>query len=368
MATDYRLNVRTSQGVLLAQCTDFLWLQYQLRLNAPGSVSFILPAEHALVPQLAQNCIVEVWRHVIGSGDWYCDAYGLVRKAVHAWDDNQGFLATYTCPGPLSLLGWRYVLWPAGIANRSEFSNQPGETVLKRLVEYNCGPAALAASGRLRNGAFAGLTVAEDLGRGYKLDKACAWRKVLDVVQELAPLTGGDFDIVAGDTPGAWVFEWFPGQRGSDRTNTLAFSLAQGNMSKPVYTVDQSAEATVAIAAGQGEGEDRSTAIAVSSIWSADNDIETFADARNETTAAGLEDVADKALMASRALRTLAFSVTQTPACHYGVDYFLGDLVTARYLDFQLQRKIRSIQVECQGGTGGAAGTETIAVEVGNIP
>lgn len=368
MATDYRLDVRTSQGMLIGQCTDFLWLQYQLQVNAPGSVSFVLPAEHPLVPRLVQNSIVEVWRRVIGSGGWYCDAYGLVRKAVHAWDDNQGFLATYTCPGPLSLLGWRHVLWPAGTVNRSQFNEQPGETLLKRLVEYNCGPSALAAGGRLRDGAFAGLTVAEDLRRGDRLAKACSWRKVLDVAQEIAPLTGGDFDVVAGGAPGEWVFEWFPGQRGSDRTSTLAFSLALGNMAKPVYTVDQLAEATVVVAAGQGDGEDRSTAMAISPDWSSDNDIETFADARNETTDDGIAGAANKAMMASRAQRTLAFSVVQTPACRYGVDYSLGDLVTARYLDVQMPRKIRSVQIECQGGTGGTAGAELITVEVGNIP
>jgi len=61
---------------------------------------------------------VEVWRKPSGQA-WARDFIGIYRHRRVEIRDRSTF--TGYCPGIMSMLGWRHVMWKAGTANRSRF-------------------------------------------------------------------------------------------------------------------------------------------------------------------------------------------------------------------------------------------------------
>ena len=67
-------------------------------------------------------------------------------------------------------------------------------------------------------------------------------------------------------------------------------------------------------------------------------------------------------LEALQAKEVFSFSALQLPALLYGRDYFLGDLVTARYKAIEQNKKIIGIIISVQNGI------ETIKLELTDVP
>lgn len=359
MTAEYRLNINSPAGEPRAVITDYLALSYTRSVNAPGLLQFSLRGDHPAIGELQLDGQIEVWRRdpVAGIG-WHRDFQALYRHQERSYTEQDLFTAT--CPGVLSLLARRHVAWSAGTANRSAFSNKRSETIMKMLVDYNAGPAATAANGRLRDGVIAGISVAADAAGGTARDWNCSYANLLETLRSLADVGGGDFDLVPTGAA-TWEFRFYAGQLGSDRSAAVVFSLAYGNMANPVYRHDRREEKTVAIVGGQGEGSERQIVVRTGPDYAADNDIELFVDGSNYETAAGLQSSGDKRLAEARAVQEFAFEVLQTPACAYGRDYYLGDLVTARYGAIEATRKVTSVTISLA-----ESGEERIRVEMGN--
>lgn len=369
MSTDYELHIKNSGGVLKHVLTDMRGLAYVREVNAAGWCRFDLDGSHAAIGTLAPsgvidpNAQIEVWRRSRAFGiDWQCDFYGLMQDDSQAADDDG--LTTYsaTCAGQLSLLGRAVVGYKSGVSNRSNFAAAKGETVLKNLVKYNATSSGTTGDGRIRTVTIAGVSVATDAAGGNTIDVACAWRNLLATLQDVAAIAGGDFDLVRTAAT-SWEFRWYAGQLGTDRSATVTFALERGNMAKPVLTRIRSRERTVAIVAGQGEGNARSTVVRTSSSYAAGTrDAEMYLDARDLTATAGLEDRGDQALSENRALDALSFDVIQTPGCAYGLHYFLGDRVKANFAGVSVTKKVQRVSVELA-----TSGDERIAVELVNV-
>ncbi len=360
MGAEYRLDIHTAAGVKLAEVTDYLTLSYTRRVNAPGLLTVSLPGNHRVVSQLEHNSQIVVYRRNPRLGlDWTADFWGLFRAQRRTYTDHDVFEAT--CPGILTMLGWRIVAWKAGTANRSSFANVKAETVMKTLVSYNAGSQATATSGRVRDGVISGLSVQADGAGGNTISIDCAWDNLLEVLQKVATIGGGDFDLVKTGAQ-AWEFRWYTGQRGVDRTAYLLFALERGNMAEPEYSYDRLEERTVAIVGGQGEGADRAVVVRTGPDYSSDNDIEMFVDARNNTTTGGLNASGDARLRAARALQQFGYRVVQTLGCAYGVHYGLGDLVKAQYGPVNVTQKIVGVTVSLDRD-----GAETIDVEMQTV-
>ncbi len=344
MSTDYRIDILTPAGVKQAEITDYLDLAYTRRVNAPGLLSFTLSGEHAAIAELEDKGQVVIYRRNTAMGlSWTADFWGLYRAQQRSYSDRDLFRAR--CPGILTMLGWRQVAWYAGTANRSTFSAVAAETIVKTLVSYNAAGSATVANGRLREGAITGLSVQWDGGAGNTLSLSYAWQNLLTALQKIAPVAGGDFDLVKTGAA-TWEFRWYTGQLGTDRTATVVFSLGYGNMAEPVYEYDRINECTVAIVGGQGEGSGRAIVVRTGTDYGVSNDIETFVDGRNSSVTAALNADGDEGLETARAREQFAFKVLQTPASFYGVHYQLGDLVTARWRDIVATQKIVAVSIE----------------------
>ncbi len=360
MSATYQLRLRSATGTLLAILAGeadggFLSLTYTKAVNAAGLLVFELNADSAAAALLAHRGIVEVWRADAEAGiDWTRDFTGLILR--RQWQASDVGRVTVYCPGLLWLLGTRHVLYAAGTANRSQFTTAKAETIAKTLISYNAGASATTANGRKRNGAITGLTVQADAAGGNTLDLYCAWDNLLEALQGIAAVGGGDFDLVqTGDA--AFDFRWYAGQRGTDRTSTVIFALERGNMAEAEYDDDRQSETNVVAVLGQGDGADRTVVVRTAG----DADVETTADSRNEATTAALNAVGDRRLVEGARRQSFDFAALQTPACLYGLHYGLGDLVTARFgAVIEVTRKVTAVSVGW-----GPDGRETIEPEFG---
>ena len=329
-------------------------------LPAVGELRFTLAGNHRALADLEHNGQVIVYRRNPALGlPWTPDFWGLFRGQRRRYSDHDVFEAT--CPGILTMLGWRIVAWKAGTANRSSFSSASAETVMKTLVAYNAGADATAANGRIRDGAVAGIEVEASAAGGHVVSVGCAYASLLETLQKVAAIGAGDFDLVKTGAA-AWEFRWYAGQRGTDRTASLLFALERGNMAEPVYSFDRTEEATVAIVAGQGEGADREIVVRTGPDYAADNDVEIFADARHVETAAGAESAGDSRLEEVRARQQFGYKVIQAPGCAYGVHYGLGDLVRGQYGTVNVVQKIVGVTVSLNRDSAESIGVEMATV------
>jgi hypothetical protein len=343
MPATYRIDLRAADGTLKAVLPavgngGVLSLAYRKMVNAPGLLTFTLNADDDAAALLEHRGIVEVWRKDDGVA-WYRDFSGLIlRRHYHYTDRN---VVTIYCPGVIWLLSTRHVLYYADTANKSAFTSDAAETIANALVKYNATADATTTAGRIRNGAITVLSAEAAGTAGNTLDWYCAWDNLLETLQAIADAGDGDFDVVqTGDAAFQW--RWYDGQLGTDRSATVTFALEYGNMARPVYDYDRRDEAGIVVVLGQGEGAARSTVTRTSG----DSDVEMVADARDVETTAGLNARGDARLVKRQAVQDFGFSAVRTASCVYGLHYFLGDLVTARYGSVvELTRKITAVNV-----------------------
>lgn len=357
----YVVRIKDTSGALQGELVDFWGLSYNKTVNAPGLLQLTLSGTHALLSSIGHRWQVEVWRRNPRFGlDWYRDFSGLY-MAQERWFTDKRYWQLLV-PGDPIILSMREVLWSAGTANRSKFTSDPAETIMKTLVDHNAGPNATAANGRERDGGITGLSIQADGANGNTLDWFCAWSNLLETLQKLADVGGGDFDLVKTGAA-AWEFRWYTGQRGTDRTGNVIFSLGKGNMKNPHYKYDRIEEKTVAVVGGPGQETDRDITIRTSSDYSAANDIERFVNGSRYTSEAGRQAFGDAKLEDFRAREELVFDPVQVEGSIYGLDYCvggdIGDLVTTRYDDVELTQKITGVTVAL-----GQDGTESVDLEL----
>lgn len=345
MASEYRLNIKGRDGVLRDQIVNELDLAYTRGVNVPGLLTFTLAPEHRAIGHLELDGQIEVWRRDRAAGiPWYRDFATFFRTPGYSVDTNGDETFQATCVGQMHLLSRRVVAYKANKAQYSVMALLPAETIMRRIVAVNCTVHANVANGRLRDGNIPGLITETDQGRGTIISWSGPWKNVLSELQSLAQpdVGGGDFDLVkTGDAE--WTFRFYPGQLGTDRSTgpgKVVFAREFDNMGGPSLVTDYVEEKTVAIVGGQGEEQARQVIIQTGLDYTADDDIETFVDARQASGTNDLTTAGDRALTLARARPELTFTPLQTPGTRYGQHYFLGDLVLARYRGQSVVQKV----------------------------
>lgn len=351
MTAEYKLRIKDTSGILQAEVTDFQNLAYVKEVNAPGLMGFSLNGEHEAIQYLTENIQIEVWRRdETNEIDWYADFHGFV-KDYKRYHDGMRSVASFQCPGQMSMLAWRNVLWTAGYEDKSAFENKSAEFIIRELYRFNATVEAATDEGRLRSGVFDNTTMAFQVNedRGNFLYFYCAYKNLLESMQTVASIGDVDFELKYLGLS-TWLFKVHEGQLGTDRTDTVLFSLGRGNMTNPEYSIFNSERKTVAVVAGQGEGSDRAIEIVTSADYDVDlRNYEMSVDARDiEDTGTALVDRGSAALAEAEKVEMLRFDVLQIPSSIYGRDYFLGDLVTATYEDITRTPKIQTVSVELE--------------------
>lgn len=349
MSAEYKVRIYNRSGALTYEIIEFLALAYTKEVNAPGMAVITLPGNHPVTAAIQLDWTVEIWRRDQERGRvWYRDFDGLFRDSERTAGEDGVTSTVIYCPGSLSLLARNIVAYKTGTAGRSAFTTAKAETVCKALVRYNATAEGVTADGRIRDVTSPyDLYIEADGTAGTTLDVACAYQNLLSALQDIASVGGGDFELHKTVSYAQYLFKWHAGQLGTDRSTTVTFSLAFGNMTNPVLRRNSINERTVAIVGGQGEETERATAARTGVNYDADyNSVEVFVDARSYTTTAGLQAAGDAALRGMQARYSLDFEVLQTESCVYGSHYFLGDLVTAEFEEYTATKKITSIAIE----------------------
>lgn len=337
---EYKILVRAwATDIKLAEITDFLTLSYRKQVNQAGFCTFTLPGDHDAIQYLTDNARVDVWRRDVENAvPWNRDFRGLFKDVVRSHKGIENLFVA-TCPGRLSILGWREILWHTGVDNRTKFTNIRAETIMKTLVEYNAGASATVVNGRLRIGVVTqGISNDTDDAGGNLITWECAYENLLENLQKLQLVAGGDFSLEDDGT--GFKFYWYEVHRGTDRTvgnginPEVLFSTDNRNMADPIYTKKLSTQKTVAVVGGTGTETARDTETVTANDYHVDtNNIEIFVDARDATTAAAMQDAGDAALAKTKAQAKIDFTVIQTNSCAYKKHYDLGDLVTVDYIE-----------------------------------
>jgi hypothetical protein len=305
------------------------------RLNAPGAFALQFSGDDPRSSLFELDGQMEFYRADVANGiasrlefeGHYCDT-------DDSLDEDGKPTLVISGRGYNDLLHRRIVYAYAGSVE-AEYSG-PAEIAMKGFVFAHC------AAGGANPRPIAGLTVEPDFAEGNPVRLARAYRNVLTVVQEIAAVGGGDFAVV-GTGPATYEFRWYDGIFGTDRSATVIFAPEWGNMSSPRLRRRRSQEVNAVLVGGQGDGIARATVWREDAGRIADSPInrrESFIDQRQDSDPDGLDTAGDRALEEGNPRPELSFEVLQVPSCLYGLHYFLGDLVTAKFRGYEARLKI----------------------------
>ena len=373
--TRYELRVRAANGSEVARLGAGMSspdghhvgpFQYVKHVNSPGGLTLRLSGDHPVLDLLEENGQIDVWRNA-GAG-WYRDFTAIWTDDYdYDYSGEPAFIGY--APGAMALLGWSTVAWAAGSANRSKFTEIEAETSAKTLVRYNVTSDAGTAGGRDLDwrGPFT-VTTESDLGRGNAVSLSCSRKPLLETLQQVAASGDGDFDLMRSSTdPLSWQFRWYPGQRGTDRTDSVRFGVELSNIRNVTFKHRGSHAQTAAIVGGRGEGAKREISPRLSSADGTTRHREVFVNATEVELGAtdALQDKGDRYLAENADTEVWSFDVAQTPASKYGVHYcvdgVIGDLVTVvRPTDGEVQtHKVVEVSVAVH-----ADGSDSITVQM----
>ena len=225
----------------------------------------------------------------------------------------------------------------------------PAETVIKHYVSANLGSAAYTER-QLSN-----FTVATDQTRGSTVAGNARFDQLIladgtGLLQQLALAGGVGFQI--STLNGQMTFDVYVP---NDRTNTVYFSQALGNLLDFKYTRDapssQETGGNAFIVGGSGQGNGRLFETELDSVsiglWGR---AEQFVDARDTADIATMIQRGQAALSASAEVDTFSATLTSAPQTVYGVDFDLGDKVSAVIDGVVFQELIREVDVTLEGG------------------
>ncbi len=378
MPSQYQIRMKDTAGALIGVITEWDRMTYVKRVNGVNTMRLELDGDSALVSSIDLDVQFEVWRENPEGGiALYKDFEGFHRTSGQTTNlDGRNIYVSHVS-GYDDLLARRVILYSPGSAQASK--SAVGETVMKEFVDENAGPGATSGPRLLASGVTTGLSIQADGGAGTSWTGARSYRNLLEVLQEVSRDSAVDFSI---EGIGAALFEFQAKAApfGDDRSTAgldpatglngagnapAIFSLVFGNMALPEYGLARANEATAVIVLGQGQGADRllvqrtdPTAIA-DSPW---NRREIARQGNFEPTAAGLNSVGDATLEEFQKKETFNYDIIEGPAFLYGREWFLGDLVTARYLDIERDKKIVEVQVRADQGR------EDINVVLSDVP
>jgi ReqiPepy6 Gp37-like protein len=212
----------------------------------------------------------------------------------------------------------------------------PAEDLVKHYITANAGPGALASR------QITGLTVAPSQGRGPTRTERVRFTPLLETVQTICRAANFGFRALQVGTE-----IQFDIVVPMDRSGEVILARERENLGSFSYAVD-TAEANLAIVAGEGAGTARPFRERGSAIG--DARAETFVDKSDTTVAAELDQAGDDALAEQAATVALSFQPLATRRSRYGVDFELGDQVTAIVDDVPLVEVVRQVTLAYEGG------------------
>jgi len=353
-------------GARIAYLNNHLGGYFYRTVNAPAPFYLKLPSSFNTQlllngARLMPDRMVQFWRAPTGGSLGLWRVYFV--QFLEIGRDNEGKL-TVEIRGydSLELLVRRIVAAYAGSANASATATEADDLAKSICTDMLSDVIAPVPGEGTR--AWGDLTIQADATAGPQLDKGFAWRRCIDVLQDLAEEarqagTEVFFDIVASTVSSsdiAFEFRTYTGQPGNDLTSLGGvFDEARGNLQAPMQTYDNREAVNYVYAGGQNEGVNRDiqqVADATRYVLSQWNRREAFADARNQSTSASVEDAGRQVLTAGEPIVRFKARPKDTQAFRFGTDWDHGDKVIARFLGQQYETIIRKTGIKLDANQG----------------
>ncbi len=337
-------------GQHLALLDKTMGFGYSRALNAPGAWSVLLPADFD-TDLLALDSRLEFWRRANAISPLRFMALGLLRTWTYKTDERGTTSLVIGGHDQNRLLRRRIVAFAAGTSQAEK--NMAADDMMKEVVRQNLGADAAVE----RQLVGFPLTVQANTTLAPVLNKKFSYRYVDDILKELAqdseergtPL----YFEIASLSPTAFEFRTYVNYPGVDHSSTSAapvtIGVEAGTLEDPSFLIDHADEHNFAYAGGVGEGLTRTVrtksdmARMTASPW---NRCETFVDAREETTDAGVDARAEAGLREGRPRRVFGGAVRETDQARLGVEWNFGDLLTATYRRQQYPAMVRALAVQ----------------------
>lgn len=352
----YQVRVLDANDQVLAVYDDLMSLYYRKQVNNPGMAIMTVPEGHDILNYAFDDTLFEIfvsYPQISPAGDnwgqtWVSDFLGLYRDRQIATDGDGNPYHLLYVTGTIDILS-RYVnAYPAGTNNKTQWTGQQLSIICNDIVRWNCTDEATIANGRIRNatlvynlhdaGAISGTPVVN-----YSITPG---RNILEIMQELAPICGFDFDVQKrGGFPGQLEYRQFAGQLGTDRSGEVVFDISLDNSPTVNLSFDGLREKTIAIVGGGDSGANRSFAVRVGPNYSGTNDYEVFVDGRSNDDSE-LDDLGDTRLGELTARLQMQNTIALTRGWVYRRDFAHGDLVTAQFAGTSQTKKIGITEVK----------------------
>lgn len=330
-------------------------LKYVRGFGSEGAVT--LAVDH-LIPRayLHRDTLMLVWRYPLGpGGGGRLEMLSFLMKWEYR-SDEAGDWTILEGPDQNHLLRRRIIAYAAGSTEAS--TSSAVDDAMKQVVRENLGASAVAG----RNLSAVGLTVQPNQTLGTAVNKAFAWRPLINVLEELNAMSWGDdnpvwFEIIAkgidADGVPQLVFrtvtrDGLVDRTGEGATDAVAFSQALGNLQNPVLEYNYWGVANYVYGGGPGQEADRRIVeVSASDASSSDySRTEIFYDTRNsDDTDAAVGDAANEALGQHRARRRFTADLLDTRSARYGLDWDLGYKVPAEAFGETFNGIIKTVEV-----------------------
>jgi hypothetical protein len=358
--------LRDQTGKKVAVFEDFFSLSLTRTVNDVCSYSFSIDGNDPRRNSFQPDGQIEVWRGIPGVLKWYKEFQGFHITQGKAMGDDGKITFTSSGVGYNDLLARRVIAFKSGTIRAAK--NCSAETAMKQYVDENCTKDLMTVVGRLSDGYFPNFSIEGDKTatslvpiQNWAGDKA--FENLLDVLKEIATLSGIDFEVI-GTGPAEFTFVTYLEQMGSNRTYStvtasgkneygnvpVVFGAVFGSVQSAEYSLDRMSEANVVIVQGKGDGSTKHTltvsdskAIAVSP-W---NMREVSRSASSSDFEYQLRDFGNQTLKEMAAKEVVSSCVPlQTPSSLYGKNYFLGDKITVWFDDVKMNKRIVSVTLD----------------------
>lgn len=337
MPLTWKLRLYDHDGALLAELDTWKDFTLTRSVNAPDTYGLQLQGDDPLCQLFELDGILEPWWRWPERGIAWQRETALWTIGTKRWtsaDRARHFISSGK--GLDDLLG--RVIIDSYTGNGATDKSGLGEAVIKAFVNEQLGPAAGAR-------ARTGVTIEGPGGLGVAWAGDRTNKPLLGVVQEIAETSDLQFGLIR---TAAYAFEfrvWAP----TDRTATVRFTEAMGNMVEPMVTTRHDQIKNWIKVGGQGEGIARVYRYVTdpaSIALSPQNQREEFVQATDQTTNAKLDEKGRARLAQNAKLTEFSFKPAQIAGCTYGLHYFLGDLVTAIYDSVTYTVRVNSVKIQ----------------------
>lgn len=334
-------------------------LGYALNVGNVGALRLTLPA--SFDDRLLQlDGRIGVWRSINGRPP---SLDGDTIFFIRTWEYTED-ATTITAYSANHLRTRRIIDYFAGSTYISKTTPTAAGNLIKSFVSENMLAGIVGAD---RQGAETQADISAyvsnqaNLGDGQSLAMQAAWRNLDDVIRDLSDAsTYADTYMVAdivAPTESTLELRTYATVRGVDHRASsgqpVILSPEAGSLANCRLIIDRSQEVTFAIAGGSGEKSERLIATSSDPTRMAEsvfNRIEQFGDYANVSDAAALQDIADAMVRAGRPRIEFTADVVETDGATRGIQYDLGDMVTAAFRGRQYDARLDVIEVAVGGG------------------